>query len=256
MEFDEIVFENRNKDYGAYPLRRKYNRVVIGSIIIAASLFSLSVVIPFLDYLGKSNRKGQEFRVAYSPVRMEKLDSPPEDIYVPPAPPPPPAMENLRYVAPVIVDSIKPMDKTISTVDDVLANNPEETKSLTTGLGNSKDQKGGLSGDSSDDTYVVVEVPPTFQGGGIEKFRDWVSHKTVYPDAAQKSGIRGTVIILFIVEKDGSVSDVHVVQSVNPILDAEAVKAIESSPKWSPGIQRGKPVRVRFSIPLVFSFGR
>jgi protein TonB len=101
-----------------------------------------------------------------------------------------------------------------------------------------------------------VEVTPTFRGGGIEKFREWVQKRTNYPQTAQDNGIQGKVIITFVVEKDGSVSNVKVMKGVDKILDDEAVKAIESSPKWSPGLQRGKPVRVRFLFPLVFSFNR
>jgi len=255
MEFDDIVFENRNKDYGAYPLRKKYNGIVVVSIFLAVLIFAASVLIPYFRYLSRTQRKGQEFRVGYAQLQIEKIEPPMEEIFLPPSPPPPASPENLRYVAPVVVDTIRQMEKTIPAFDDILVS-PENEKGLINGFGKSKDQLAGLSGDISDEPYVIVEVPPSFRGGGLEKFRDWVQHKTVYPEVAQQNGIRGTVIILFIVERDGSVSNVKVVKSVNPLLDAEAVKAIESSPKWSPGIQRGEPVRVRFSIPLVFSLGR
>ena len=255
MEFDDIVFENRNKDYGAYPMRRKYNGTVIISTIAAALIIVFAVVIPYFDYVSKLHRKRQEYRVGYATIKMEKVEPPPEEIFIPPAPPPPALMENIRYVAPVIVDSIKPMDHTIPAFEDVNASDLKNDKNIITGTGNNGDQL-GISGDNSDEPYVIVEIPPTFRGGGIEKFRDWVQHKTVYPEIAQEHGIHGTVIIVFIVEKDGTVSNVKVVRGVNPVLDAEAVKAIESSPKWTPGMQRGKPVRFRFSIPLVFSFGK
>ena len=95
---------------------------------------------------------------------------------------------------------------------------------------------------------------PSFKGGGLEKFREWVTKRTNYPQAAYDNKIRGTVFLTFIVEKDGSVSNVTVVKSVDPLLDDEAVKAISESPKWTPGLQRGEPVRVRYSIPLNFMF--
>ena len=256
MEFDDIIFENRNKDYGAYPLRKKYNGIVVLSIILAGLIIITSVLIPYFDYKSKLRRKGEQFRVGYSQMKMEKLETPLEEIYLPSAPPPPASAENLRYEAPVVVDSIRPMEKTIPTNDDILASNPEDHKGIASGTGTSKDQLAGISGDFSDEPYAIVEVPPTFRGGGLEKFRDWVQHSTIYPEAAQLKGINGRVIISFVVEQDGSVTNVKVLQSINPLLDAEAVKAIESSPKWSPGFQRGKAVRVRFLIPLVFSFGR
>jgi protein TonB len=95
---------------------------------------------------------------------------------------------------------------------------------------------------------------PSFRGGGVERFRDWVQKRTNYPEAAIQQKIKGKVVITFIVETDGSVSNVTVKQSVNPLIDDEAVKVIESSPKWTPGLQRGKPVRVRCIMPLNFSF--
>ncbi len=95
---------------------------------------------------------------------------------------------------------------------------------------------------------------PSFKGGGFEKFREWVQKRTNYPQEAIDKKVRGKVFLTFIVEKDGSVSNVTVVKGVDPLLDNEAVKAISESPKWEPGLQRGQPVRVRYSIPLNFSF--
>ena len=95
---------------------------------------------------------------------------------------------------------------------------------------------------------------PSFKGGGIEKFRAWVQNRTTYPKEAIDKKIKGKVYLTFIVEKDGSVTNVSVVKSVDQMLDAEAAKAISESPKWTPGLQRGLPVRVRYSIALNFSF--
>jgi protein TonB len=95
---------------------------------------------------------------------------------------------------------------------------------------------------------------PTFKGGGLDEFRKWVAKRTNYPQAAFERKLRGTVFLTFIVEKDGSVSNVTVIKGVDPLLDSEAVKAISESPKWTPGLQRGEPVRVRYSIPLNFMF--
>jgi len=80
--------------------------------------------------------------------------------------------------------------------------------------------------------------------------------KAVYPQLAQDNGIQGKVTLTFVVERDGSVTNVKVLKGVDKLLDDEAVKAIEASPKWSPGLQRGRPVRVRFNFPLVFSFNK
>ena len=257
LEFDDIVFENRNKDYGAYPIRKNYNANLIISIVLASFIVIASVVIPYLDYVGKSRKAGKEIRLRYVEMKMDKMEPPKEDIYIPPAlaPPPPNAIANIRYVPPVVVDSVQSVDKQQPTVDDVQASNPDSQKAIS-GSGNSDDLLTGQDGERSDEPYVIVEVPPTFKGGGIERFREWVQKRTIYPQIAQDNGIHGTVGVTFVVEKDGAVSNVKIVKSVNPILDAEAVKAIEASPQWSPGLQRGRPVRVRFVIPLVFAFNK
>jgi protein TonB len=257
FEFDDIVFENRNKDYGAYPLRKRYNFIVIISVIIASLIVITSVLIPYINYIGKIHRGGKEIRLRYVEIRMDKMEPPKEDIYVPPAPAPPPnAIPNIRYVAPVVVDTVLSIDKPQPTVTDILASNPENDQKSVTRTGNNDELLTGQEGEKSDEPYVIVEVPPAFKGGGIEKFREWVQRKAVYPDIAQEHGIQGRVAVSFIIERDGSVSNVKIMKSINPILDAEAVKAVEASPKWSPGLQRGRPVRVRFVIPLVFAFGR
>lgn len=100
--------------------------------------------------------------------------------------------------------------------------------------------------------FVVVEDPPTFRGGDVNKFRDWVQKRVKYPTIASENGIQGKVFIMFVVEPDGSVSNVNILRSVDPAIDREAVRVIESSPKWAAGRQRGAPVRVRFSITVNF----
>jgi periplasmic protein TonB len=258
LELDDIVFENRNKDYGAYPIRKNYNINLIISIVLASLIVIAAVIIPYLDYIGKSHKAGKEIRLRYVEMKMEKMEPPREDIYIPPAPAPPPpnTLANIKYVAPVVVDSVLPEEKSQPTVDDVRASNPDSDQKLVPGSGNSDDLLTGQDGEKSDEPYVIVEVPPTFKGGGIEKFRDWVQKRTVYPQIAQDNGIQGKVAVSFVIERDGSVSNVKIVRKVNPLLDAEAIKAIESSPQWSPGLQRGRPVRVRFVIPLVFAFNK
>jgi len=97
-----------------------------------------------------------------------------------------------------------------------------------------------------------VDIMPTFKGGDINKFREWVQKKTKYPEEATINGIQGKVYITFIVETDGTVSDVKVAKGVDPLIDGEAVKAVKSSPKWAPGKLRGMTVRVSYIIMLDF----
>jgi periplasmic protein TonB len=104
-----------------------------------------------------------------------------------------------------------------------------------------------------EEIFTIVEEMPTFAGGDISKFRDFISKNLKYPDYAAENGIQGRVFVGFVVERDGSVSNVKVIRGVDPLLDKEAVRVVKSSPKWTPGKQRGVPVRVTFTFPVVFS---
>ena len=103
----------------------------------------------------------------------------------------------------------------------------------------------------NDMVFDVVEVMPQFPGGQIAMLK-YIMENIKYPEQAMKEGIQGRVAVSFIVEKDGSISDVKPILSVHPLLNKEAVRVVESMPKWSPGKQNGKPVRVRFNVPVMF----
>ncbi|MFO7573999.1 MAG: energy transducer TonB [Bacteroidales bacterium] len=106
--------------------------------------------------------------------------------------------------------------------------------------------------EKEDDVFMIVEDMPTFRGGDVQRFSNWVKERVKYPQIAQENGIQGKVFIGFIVEPDGSVSNVTILRSVDKSLDDEAVRVVTSSPRWNPGKQRGQPVRVRFSITVNF----
>jgi len=100
--------------------------------------------------------------------------------------------------------------------------------------------------------FFIVEDMPSFQGKGQDGFREYIAKNLRYPEIAAENGISGRVFVRFVVEPDGSVSNAEVIRSVDPALDAEALRVVRSSPKWSPGKQRGKPVRVSFTFPINF----
>ena len=102
-----------------------------------------------------------------------------------------------------------------------------------------------------DPVYEVCEVLPEFPGGMSEMMK-FVQENMKYPQEAHANGVQGRVIVNYIVEKDGSLSNIHVVRSVDPLLDAEALRVVSLMPKWKPGKQDGKPVRVKFTIPITF----
>lgn len=253
MNFDEELFEKRNREYGAYQLRKRYNGVVTASVIVAVFLFSAAILIPFL--IKPKNEMVLAGGFGSTTVQMERFE-PPEDFYVPPSPPPPPAAktpEIVKYVPPEVIDSVVPIESSLLTMDEISEIPVDESPDLI-GTGSGDNLLGVEGGVSTDEPFFFVEQMPTFRGGDINKFRSWVQQRTNYPQVAIDQKIKGKVFLTFIVETDGSISSVTVVQGVDPLIDIEAIKAIESSPKWSPGLQRGQPVRVRYSIMLNFTF--
>ena len=100
--------------------------------------------------------------------------------------------------------------------------------------------------------FIIVEDMPKFQGGDQNTFRAWIQSNLKYPEIAAENGISGKVFVNFVVNKNGDVVDAKVVRGVDPSLDQEALRVVRSSPKWTPGKQRGKPVKVQFTFPIVF----
>lgn len=100
--------------------------------------------------------------------------------------------------------------------------------------------------------FTVVEVMPVFPGGQTALVQYIASHLK-YPPVAQENGVQGRVFVSFVVGEDGYVEDVQVIKGVDPSLDKEAVRVVKSLPRWTPGNQQGKPVRVRYSVPVIFA---
>jgi protein TonB len=109
--------------------------------------------------------------------------------------------------------------------------------------------------DNTDEIFVIVEDMPMFMGGPHTSFRDWIIRNLNYPLNAIEFGIEGTVFVGFIIDKDGKVTNVEVLRGIDPIIDNEAIKVILSSPKWTPGRQRGLPQKVKFTFPVRFQLG-
>ena len=100
--------------------------------------------------------------------------------------------------------------------------------------------------------FALVEEKPKFQGGDANTFSKWVNSKLVYPEIAKENGVQGRVTLQFTVNTDGSVSNVTVLRGVDPSLDKEAMRIVSSSPKWEPGRQRDRPVKVTYTFPVIF----
>ena len=100
--------------------------------------------------------------------------------------------------------------------------------------------------------YVKVEQMPSFQGGDLMTFRHWVTKQIQYPEVAKANNITGRVLVMFVIERDGSLTNIRVLQSPDSSLSDEVIRVFKSSPKWTPGMQRGEAVRVKYTMPVDF----
>lgn len=160
----------------------------------------------------------------------------------PPPPPPPPAPE-----APEIIDVV---EERVETSVDINMEDDQYTRQVETYVPPPPPRPVERE-EVTEEIFVVVENQPEFPGGSTAMMK-FLGDNIKYPVIAQENGIQGRVICNFVVERDGSITDVQVVRGVDPSLDREAVRVIQSMPKWTPGKQRGQPVRVRFTLPVVF----
>ncbi len=156
-------------------------------------------------------------------------------------PPPPPKVPEVIEILNVVEDDVETTEIEIDTEDDkdreVVINAPVST--------------GPVVEEEDNVVFQVVETMPSFPGGDAALFK-FLSENVKYPVIAQENGIQGRVICQFVVNRDGSIVDVVVVRPVDPSLDKEAIRVIKSMPRWTPGRQRGKSVRVKYTLPVNF----
>ncbi len=247
--FDDIVFEVRNKEYGAYKLRKKYNRTVLVSMIIGIIILSTAIITPYLNAKALENRAKRAEREVE--IKLENLDQP-NDIVAPPPPPPPPppdVVQQQRYVPPVVVDSIKPEEVTqLMTADE--AQVEVKNQDVVEVVAEVKEEV--QEEDPEATPFVVVEEMPMFPGGDTELLK-YIAEHTNYPDIAKENNIQGRVIVRFCVTSKGGVSQVSILKGVDPELDAEAIRVVNTLPPFKPGKQGGKPVPVWYMVPITFT---
>lgn len=155
--------------------------------------------------------------------------------------------------APKIVSKIRLVDREVKIDSDFNPFDTEFDESAAVDVYDYVESSAGEEEEVEEEQVIYfAEEMPSFQGGDLNKFRDYVQKNTKYPEAAAEMGIQGRVRVSFVVEKDGRVSNVKVISGVDPLLDREAVRVVQSSPRWEPGKQRGKPARVGYNIPVVF----
>lgn len=268
LTLDEIVFENRNKNYGAYDIRTQYPRLLTKSFIIGTSIFLLIALSPLI-YLTIKNLNAEE----QVEVKADLVDIIQEDKIIeqpkeeePPPPPPPKEEEKIEIIQNVVPEPVKapkietpppPISKQLETTTGVTAQEgvkapaytPPPPPPSTGNKASTAEVKPQVS-----DTQVYSEVEQTAEfPGGINAFRNKVSGNF---DGSAMNGDEGTVKteITFVVERDGSITDVKA-NGKNSDFNAEAVRTIKSiKNKWTPAKINGQSVRYRFRLPLTMNF--
>jgi protein TonB len=247
-DLNDIVFWNRNKEYGAYLLRKKYNKNVIVSILIGTIIIVTIIIVPYLNARDLQNRlKNSERQVE---IRMENLDQPAEQIAPPPPPPPPPAdvVQQQRYVPPQVVDTIKPeeadqlmtadqaqVEVTDQEVVEVVQQVKEEVQEVM----------------SEPEPFLSVEEMPE-PPGGLNGLYKYIAENTNYPPIAEENNIQGKVFVRFCVTSKGDIEKISIFKGVDPALDAEALRVVKTFPKFKPGKQSGMAVDVWFTVYINF----
>ncbi|QEC51685.1 outer membrane transport energization protein TonB [Anseongella ginsenosidimutans] len=260
----DMVFEGRNKEYGAYNLRRHYSRFATRAIIFAIVGFALCTYAPILASIIKGRNADNvvqvdlESELANVEIEQpEELPPPPPDI-----PPPPPAVKEVKFTPPEIVpqeevreEDIPPPAETIEA-DVLLGDETREGLSkFDVPIDAPEDGEGdAIVGEVVDDkvySFASIEKKPQFPGGN-DKILSYIGKNFNYPAIARENNIQGTVYVQFTIEKDGSVSNVKAVrgQDLGGGLAEEAVRVVKDMPNWTPGEQNGQKVKVSYTLPI------
>lgn len=260
----DLVFEGKNQAYGAYKLRKGTSKRNLWSIIIvliaAVAIFSAIAIKNVIE----ANQKV----AVTTAVELSKIDKTPkvEKKKVTPKIEQPKVVEkvksSIKFTAPVIKNDseVKPEEE-MKTQEDL--QKTKTTIGAFTVVGN--DEIGGEvlkakeeiaqpeppKNEEENKVFDVVEEQPSFPGGQ-GALMSWLHDNIKYPVVAAENGIQGKVIVQFIVGKNGSISNVKVLRSVDPSLDKEAVRVVSNMPNWTPGKQNGASVNVRFTLPVTF----
>lgn len=162
-------------------------------------------------------------------------------------PPPPPSAPQI----PVLSDQIDIVDDEIQVDDDMFINLEDDSNMGVEIM----DYVEGVAEEVIEEEAIpfqLVEDKPSFMGGDANAFTTWVNQRLVYPEIAKENGVQGRVTLQFTVNTDGTVSNVKVLRGVDPSLDKEAVRVVSMSPKWTPGKQRDRAVKVTYTFPVIF----
>ena len=267
----EMVFAGKNKEYGAYQLRKGTSGRNIKALLIL--VIAAALVGGFLAWKVIEQKQAEEQQAYMEAMELAKLQqqAKKEEKKKEPVKPKvemkkeiPVARETQKFTAPVIKkdelvkeeNQVKQMDK----LDDKVAVSTENKEGVKDRTVEAVRNDIAVAApppppapkpEVATKVFDVVEEMPSFPGGN-GALMSYLNGNTKYPVVAQENGVQGKVIISFVVERDGSISDVRVARSVDPSLDREAQRVVKSMPRWTPGKQNGQTVRVKYTVPVVF----
>lgn len=264
-EWTDLVFEGRNQAYGAYKLRKGTTKRNVWSIIIvalAAVLLFLGLQLQKMAQANKTVENTQAVELARlqekkKEVKVEKKEiirTEPEKVVEQ-------VKSSVKFTAPVIKK-----DEEVKEEDEIKLEEVEKsTKAIGTFNVEGNDEVGGAVLKAKDEIkapeppkhveetkiFTVVEQMPLFPGGDAALMA-YLRDNIHYPTVAAENGVQGRVVVGFVVERDGSITDVNVLRSVDPSLDREAMRVVKGMPRWTPGKQNGSAVRVKYQVPVTF----
>lgn len=249
--FEDILFENKNKEYGAYDIRKKYDKHIKIALALALTFFLLLILTPKIIELLTPKEEMPE--IVETNTVVEMTAPPPMDETLPPPPEIEiPQIETIKFVPPVVVEKVTKEEK-IHTVEEV-----KEAANI--GI---KDQEGEkvvitepvkefIKVEEKEEPLTFVEQMPSFPDGdaALQKF---IAENIRYPQQGIEFGLQGTVWVQFTVGKDGKISDPKVIKSLKGGFDEEAIRVVKMLPPWKPGKQNGREVPVYVKLPIKFT---
>lgn len=265
QEWADLVFEGRNQAYGAYQLRKGTTKRNIWSIVIvflAALLLYLGLTLQKMAQANKEveNTQAVELSALEQKKKEAKVEKK-EVVKVEPEKIVEKVKSSVKFTAPVIKKDSEVKEEDEIKLDEVEKSN----KAIGVFNVEGNDEVGGEVLKIKEDiappeppkheeetkVFDIVEQMPMYPGGPSAMMK-FLSENIHYPVVAQENGVQGRVTVAFVVERDGSITDVHVARGVDPSLDKEAVRVVKSMPKWQPGKQNGSTVRVKYNVPVLF----
>jgi protein TonB len=255
MQWEDIVFETRNKSYGAYVIRSKYGKNVAVATLIALAIFGFALAYPSIS--GYFNKEEETKENDLKSVKYTDLAPPPPiDKNIPPPPKldvPPPVKTIIKFLPPKVTDKEVVEEEKMPTQEEVKQNEVGAENIEGTGdIVFDEPVEEVLKEESDEDViFMVVEQQAEFPGGLVAMMK-FIIKNMKYPAAARRMGVEGSVFVSFVIDKEGTISDLTVIKGISADCDKEALRVIKLMPPWKPGKQNGRAVKSRFVLPIKF----